>query len=73
MGLLLPAGVPAAFAQQSDAELFARAVAAHQTGDFEAALEAYQSVLKTQPDHVQALSNIGAVHARLGQHDKAPA
>jgi tetratricopeptide (TPR) repeat protein len=71
MGLLLPAGVPAAFAQQSDAELFARAVAAHQTGDFEAALEAYQSVLKAQPDHVQALSNIGAVHARLGQHDKA--
>ncbi|MEJ7617812.1 MAG: tetratricopeptide repeat protein, partial [Pyrinomonadaceae bacterium] len=58
--------------QASDIErVFERAVRLHQAGDLEAAVREYQSFLASQPQNIEALSNLGAVYARLGRHQEA--
>lgn len=64
----LTAGSQAAPAA-SDA--YARAVALQQAGDREGAAAAYLELLKTQPSHIAARSNLGVVLAQLGRYQEA--
>jgi tetratricopeptide (TPR) repeat protein len=42
-----------------------------QTGDFEKAVEEYKKVLELDPQHVDAISNLGVAYYNLGQLDEA--
>ena len=53
------------------AQLFAAAVRWQQQQRFEKALAAYQQVLELQPDHVDALTNLGSVLKSLGRPSEA--
>jgi Tfp pilus assembly protein PilF len=57
--------------QQTSESSFARAVELQQSGDLEAAIRAYREFLQVDPQSVEALSNLGAVYARLGRHSEA--
>ena len=46
-------------------------IAAFQRGNFEGAKEAYQRVLKVEPNNLAALVNLGATEYRLGNNDEA--
>jgi len=48
-------------------DAYARAVALQQAGDREGAAAAYRELLKAQPSHVAARSNLGVVLAQLGR------
>jgi predicted O-linked N-acetylglucosamine transferase (SPINDLY family) len=52
-------------------EAFARAVAAHQSGDFAAAERLYRDLLRSYPAHAPALCNIGVLLVRAGRLDEA--
>jgi tetratricopeptide (TPR) repeat protein len=52
-------------------EAYARAVALQQAGDREGAAAAYRELLKTQPSHIAARSNLGVVLAQLGRYEEA--
>ncbi len=52
-------------------DAYARAVALQQAGDREGAAAAYREVLKAQPSHVAARSNLGVVLAQLGRYEEA--
>lgn len=71
--LLLVVGLFGGFAApaQSPPEGFIRALKLHQSGDLNAAINAYREFLKTNPDSVEAHSNLGAVFAGLGRHQEA--
>lgn len=56
---------------QSADDLFATAVRVHQSGDLNAAEAAYRHLLKAVPTHAPALSNLGAIRAKLGDEDEA--
>ena len=47
--------------------LFAEAVRLQQAHDLDGAADAYGRFLKEQPRNVEALSNLGAVHAAQGR------
>lgn len=47
------------------------ALAAHGRRDFAAAARLYRKILERQPDHVDALANLGAVLRALGGHADA--
>jgi tetratricopeptide (TPR) repeat protein len=65
-------GRAAAQAQPGEADrIFARAVQLHQSGDVEGAIREYQSLLSSNPNRVDALSNLGAAYARLGRYEDA--
>src|SRR5262245_4494982 len=70
--LVVVAPVPAR-AQQSDAvtALFASAVKAQQAGDYATAETNYKQVLELQPQHFEALANLGVVYVNLGRLDEA--
>jgi tetratricopeptide (TPR) repeat protein len=68
--LLAAGGIACAQTAAGDAE-FARAVELHRKADYPAAIAAYQEVLKQHPNHPLALSNLGAVHARMGNYAQA--
>ena len=51
--------------------LFARAMELHQAGDLLGAIEGYRDALSLAPDRADALSNLGAAYAKLGQFDDA--
>ena len=51
--------------------LLARAMELHQAGDLLGAVDAYKAALTIQPDRADALSNLGAAYAKLGQFDDA--
>ncbi len=51
--------------------LLLRGMAAHQAGDFEAALAAYRGVLELDPQHADALHLAGLLHAQHGRMDLA--
>jgi protein O-GlcNAc transferase len=51
--------------------LFARAMDLQQAGDLLGAIDFYKSALALAPDRADALSNLGAAYARLGQYDDA--
>src|SRR5437879_302841 len=52
-------------------ELFARAVAAHQANDLDAAERDYRQILATKPDHAASLTNLGVLLVRRGRFDEA--
>ena len=54
----------------SDA-LLQHAITLHQAGDLEAAIGMYREYLASEPDSVQARSNLGAALARTGRYDEA--
>ncbi|PYQ14957.1 MAG: hypothetical protein DMF80_10955 [Acidobacteria bacterium] len=51
--------------------LFAEAVRLQQAHDLDGAADAYGRFLKEQPRNVEALSNLGAVHAAQGRYEEA--
>ena len=51
--------------------LFARALELQQAGDVLGAIESYKAALTISPDRGDALSNLGAAYARLGQYEEA--
>jgi len=55
----------------SVAELFERAVQAHQGGDLETAEAKYRTILATNPNHAPTLTNLGVLLARHGQLEEA--
>ena len=52
-------------------EQFVRAVAFHQQGKLQEAQSLYQSVLKLQPKHADALHLLGVIYQQAGQADRA--
>ena len=52
-------------------DAYARAVALQQAGDREGAAAAYRELLKAQPSHVAARSNLGVILAQLGRYEEA--
>lgn len=56
---------------QSADDLFAAAVRVHQSGDLAAAEAAYRDLLRAVPTYAPALSNLGAIRAKLGDEDEA--
>jgi tetratricopeptide (TPR) repeat protein len=60
-----------AFAADSPAELFDRAVRAINAGDYPVAETTLGQLLVASPDHVGALQNLGLVYSRTGRLDPA--
>jgi tetratricopeptide (TPR) repeat protein len=58
-------------AGEGSAALLQHAVALQQAGDLEGAIQAYRQYLASQPDSLQARSNLGATLARAGRYDEA--
>src|SRR5215218_5177350 len=56
--------------RQSESD-FARGVELQQKGDLEGARAAYEAALRSVPKRFDALSNLGVVHARLGDYARA--
>ena len=52
-------------------EVFDGAVRALAAGDYETAERGFQSVLREQPRHIAALSNLGVIYSRTNRADKA--
>jgi protein O-GlcNAc transferase len=52
-------------------ELFHQAVAAHQTGDLDAAERGYRQILSIAPDHSASLTNLASIVARRGDVQEA--
>jgi tetratricopeptide (TPR) repeat protein len=69
--LTLPAALAAQPAPPSAEESIARGVQLHQSGDILGAIEAYQDVLRKEPQRVDARSNLGAAYVRLGRYEDA--
>lgn len=70
LALLMAAAGLAGYAQ-STADTFNRAAAALASGDYAAAESGFREVLKTSPDHVATLENLGLVYSRTKDIDKA--
>jgi len=68
---VLLAAMLAAGGQAAAGDAYARAVALQQAGDREGAAAAYRELLKAQPSHVAARSNLGVVLAQLGRYEEA--
>ena len=58
-------------AQPDFERLFARAMELHQAGDLLGAIDTYKAALTLSPERADALSNLGAAYAKLGQYDDA--
>jgi tetratricopeptide (TPR) repeat protein len=81
LALLLASGFAEAAAGQGSVQsqpdtqnfdrVLARAMELHQAGDLLGAIDAYKAALAIAPDRADALSNLGAAYARLGQYDDA--
>ena len=65
--VLLTAMLAAGGQATAGGDAYARAVALQQAGDREGAAAAYRELLKAQPSHVAARSNLGVVLAQLGR------
>src|SRR5579862_6592289 len=52
-------------------EVFDKAVAALSRGDYASAESGFQEILKTAPNHVDSLLNLGVVYSRTGRIDQA--
>src|SRR5262249_10818055 len=57
----------ALFAADGAEEVFQRAAAALQAGNYAAAEAGFQEVLKLVPGHVGALGNLGVVYSRMNR------
>ena len=51
--------------------IFARALKSYQTGDFKQAAEVCKEILKSRPDHAEALYLLGLISAQAGNYDTA--
>jgi len=69
--VLLTAMLAAGGQATAGGDAYARAVALQQAGDREGAAAAYREVLKAQPSHVAARSNLGVVLAQMGHYEEA--
>src|SRR5574337_926174 len=70
--LTLALGRVSAGSQEGSADdLFTRGNERLASGDTEGAIQAYQSLLKTHPERIDARSNLGAAYARLGRYENA--
>ena len=69
--VLLAAMLAAGGQAPAGGDAYARAVALQQAGDREGAAAAYRELLKAQPSHVAARSNLGVVLAQLGRYEEA--
>lgn len=58
-------------AQGPDDQILKDAISAHQAGNIDAAIGGYEKFLKTHPDTLIALSNLGAAYARVGRYNDA--
>ena len=67
-GLLLLA---ATLLAQSPEDQLESAVKLQRSGDLEGAIRGYEAYLKTHPDRVEALSNLGAAYAHQGRYGDA--
>jgi Flp pilus assembly protein TadD len=56
---------------QTAAEIFNNAVSALSRGDYAAAESGFQEILKSSPNHVDTLRNLGVVYSRTGRLDQA--
>ena len=54
-------------------EIFTLAVEYHQKNNFQTAQDFYNQILKTDPNHLGSLNNLGSVHRELGEYQKAKA
>jgi tetratricopeptide (TPR) repeat protein len=62
----------AAFAQADPSEeILKRAIALHQQGKIDDAIETYRAYIAQRPDSVLALANLGAAYARTGRYQDA--
>ncbi len=57
--------------EQTSGDEFARAIQLQQSGDLDGAVSVYRDFLQVHPQSIEALSNLGAVYARLGRHAEA--
>jgi tetratricopeptide (TPR) repeat protein len=71
LALLFTAMLAAGGQAAAGGNAYARAVALQQAGDREGAAAAYRELLKAQPSHVAARSNLGVVLAQLGRYEEA--
>jgi predicted Zn-dependent protease len=64
---------PAPFSEGADAleTTFSRAAAALSRGDLPAAEQGFDAVLKSQPNHVGAMGNLGVIYSRSGRTHQA--
>src|SRR5690242_881611 len=69
-GILVCAAVAWAQADPSE-EILKRAIALHQQGKIEEAIEAYRSYIAGHSDSVLALANLGAAYAHTGKYQEA--
>lgn len=60
-----------AAAQEAPERILQQAIALHQAGDVEGAIEKYRAFLKLRPDTPDARSNLGAALARAGRYGEA--
>ncbi|MGC2661568.1 MAG: tetratricopeptide repeat protein [Bryobacteraceae bacterium] len=68
---LLLCGFLAKAASEPAQVIFDRAVQALSAGDYAAAEQGFQAVLKHEPNHVGAIGNLGILYARTNRIDKA--
>jgi tetratricopeptide (TPR) repeat protein len=66
---LHPAGAQTDAAEQT----LKQAIALHQAGDINGAIDAYRKYLRARPESPMALSNLGAAYARVGRYEDAVA
>jgi tetratricopeptide (TPR) repeat protein len=69
--LILAAMLTAGGQPPAGGDAYARGVALQEAGDREGAAAAYRELLKTQPSHIAARSNLGVVLAQLGRYEEA--
>jgi Flp pilus assembly protein TadD len=71
--LLIFLFAPAPFSEGADAleTAFSRAASALSRGDLNAVEQGFRAVLKSQPNHVGALGNLGVIYSRAGRTDEA--
>ena len=50
---------------------FERATQLHQSGDLQAAVQAYKAILATHPSRIDIRSNLGAAYSGLGRYEEA--
>jgi Flp pilus assembly protein TadD len=75
IGLAIVLGICGLQAQAQPApdreQMLQQAIARHQSGDLDGAIEGYRAYLALQPDSIEARSNLGAALARAGRYDEA--
>jgi tetratricopeptide (TPR) repeat protein len=69
--LLLACALPARAQSNASEEILRKAIALHQAGNIDGAIQAYKKYLEERPDSPIALSNLGAAYARIARYSDA--